>query len=279
MSIISIYGYIFKVLLAKCILLIIAEYKRYSESRINMKLVFIRHGDPDYTIDSLTERGWEEAKLLSKKMKNFKADEIYVSPLGRAQDTANVSLKEMGREAVTLDWLKEFDSHIVRPDRPDTITSPAWDWLPQDFAGHEDFFHPDTWTNHPAYDASTVKEDAYYIYKNFEVFLNEHGYEKDGRYFRATKPNNDTIVFFCHFGITCVLLGYLLNISPFALWHGTCAAPTSMTTVVTEERREGIAYFRMSAFGDTSHLYAGNMEPAFAARFCECYANTDERHD
>lgn len=243
-----------------------------------MKLVFIRHGDPDYSIDSLTERGWKEAELLSEKMKNFKADEIYVSPLGRAKDTAGVSLKKMGREATTLSWLHEFDTHISRPDREGN-TSPAWDWLPQDYVDHDAFFYPDRWIEHPVYEASTIKEDVQKIYADFEAFLKEHGYERKGRYFKAVRPNNDTIVFFCHFGITCLLLGYLLNISPFALWHGTCAAPTSMTTVATEERREGIAYFRMLSFGDTSHLYAGAMEPAFAARFCECYANSDERHD
>jgi probable phosphoglycerate mutase len=58
-----------------------------------------------------------------------------------------------------------------------------------------------------------------------------------------------------------------------------CAAPSSVTTVVTEERRKGVASFRMSSFGDISHLYAGGEEPAFAARFCECYDNEDERHD
>ena len=55
-------------------------------------------------------------------------------------------------------------------------------------------------------------------------------------------------------------------------------ADAVMAWIVTEERREGYAYFRMGAFGDTSHLYANNDEPAFAARFCECYTNTDERH-
>ena len=63
------------------------------------------------------------------------------------------------------------------------------------------------------------------------------------------------------------------------LWHGTCAAPTSVTTVVTEERRRGTASFRMSSFGDISHLYARQEEPAFAARFCECWDNPGERRD
>ena len=33
-----------------------------------MKLIIIRHGDPDYSIDSLTEKGWREAELLSERI-------------------------------------------------------------------------------------------------------------------------------------------------------------------------------------------------------------------
>ena len=84
---------------------------------------------------------------------------------------------------------------------------------------------------------------------------------------------------YCHFGVECVLLGHLLGISPMILWHGMCAAPSSVTTLVTEERREGTACFRMTSFGDISHLYAGEEEPSFAARFCESYQNSEERRD
>ena len=88
----------------------------------------------------------------------------------------------------------------------------------------------------------------------------------------------DTIALFCHFGVECVMLGHLLGISPVVLWHGFCAAPTSVTVLTSEERREGIAYFRMNAFGDTGHLYAESEPVAFAARFCETF-DSDERHD
>lgn len=57
------------------------------------------------------------------------------------------------------------------------------------------------------------------------------------------------------------------------LWQGFCMAPSSVTTVYTEERRPGIAAFRVSAFGDISHLYAHGAEPSFSARFCEVYGN------
>ena len=35
-----------------------------------MRLLFIRHADPDYSIDSLTPQGFEEAELLAEKLKN-----------------------------------------------------------------------------------------------------------------------------------------------------------------------------------------------------------------
>ena len=115
--------------------------------------------------------------------------------------------------------------------------------------------------------------------ENFDNLLQEHGDYREGRYYRTAKANNDTLVFFCHFGLECVLLSHLLNISPMVLWHQCCAAPTSVTTIVTEERRKGIASFRMLSFGDISHLYANQEPPAFAARFCEAYENSEERHD
>ena len=244
-----------------------------------MKLLFIRHGDPDYVKDSLTEKGWREAKLLSERMKNIKADRIFVSPLGRAKDTASLSLKKMGMEGKeeTFPWLQEFPVRVKRPDKGGELKV-AWDWLPQDFADHDAFFNPDTWMNHPVYDESDIRKEVAYIYENFEKLLNELGYKKEGRYFKAVKPNNDTLVFFCHFGLETLLLSHLLSISPMILWQGFIAAPTSVTIVATEERMEGKAAFRCICYGDNSHLYAAGVKPGLSGRFCECYTNADERH-
>ena len=33
-----------------------------------MRLIFIRHGDPDYSIDNLTEKGKREVKLLTERI-------------------------------------------------------------------------------------------------------------------------------------------------------------------------------------------------------------------
>ena len=64
-----------------------------------MRILIVRHGDPDYENDTLTELGWKEARALSERMKNVKANECYVSPLGRARDTAGLSLEKMNMKA------------------------------------------------------------------------------------------------------------------------------------------------------------------------------------
>lgn len=149
----------------------------------------------------------------------------------------------------------------------------------QDWTQDERFYQYDHWYENERLQQSDAKGYYDYVTGKFDKLLAEHGYVREGHYYRAEKPNEDTLVFFCHFGLECVLLAHLIGASPMVLWHGFCAAPSSVTTVNTEERREGIASFRISAFGDISHLYVYDEPPAFAARFCEMYSNTDERHD
>lgn len=243
-----------------------------------MRIIIIRHGDPDYAVDSLTETGWKEARLLAERMAKTEMTDIYVSPLGRAQDTLKPTLEKTGRTATTLEWLREFNPRINRPDTPEKQRV-SWDWLPQDWTKHPEFFDKDAWGTNPVFVEGKVKNEYDWVIENFDALLAEYGYVRDGAYYRVQKANRDTLVFVCHFGLECVLLSHLLNVSPMTLWHGTCAAPSSFTSLYTEERREGIASFRMNCFGDTSHLYAAGEEPSFAARFCETYDNMDERHD
>lgn len=243
-----------------------------------MKLMIIRHGDPDYERDSLTEIGWKEAELTAERLSQIDIKAFYVSPLGRAQDTAGATLKRLGRTATTFDWLREFSPQINRPDRTEE-KSICWDWLPQDWTTDPLYYDVRTWTSSLTMTEGNVEEEYAWVCNSLDALLSSHGYERENNYYRVKEPNNDTLVFFCHYGVECVLLSHLLNISPMLLWHGFVAAPASITTIATEERREGIAYFRTSAFGDTSHLYAAGRQPSPSAKFCECFSNLHERHD
>ena len=99
-----------------------------------MRILIVRHGDPNYELDTLTETGWKEAELVAEKLSGFDIKAFYVSPLGRAQDTASCTLKKMHRTAETCEWMREFQGSINRPDVTDH-KSICWDWLPQGAAG------------------------------------------------------------------------------------------------------------------------------------------------
>ena len=243
-----------------------------------MKLMIVRHGDPDYEHDTLTETGRAEAEALAERLKMHpETAAFYVSPLGRAQATAAYTLDALGREAETLPWLREFHAPILHPDTGDTRV--PWDWLPGCWTKEPAFCDKDKWAETEIMQQYGVGAEAQRVYQGLDALLAKHGYQRENMIYRAVRPNNDTIALFCHFGVECVMLGHLIGASPMVLWHGLCAAPTSVTVVSTEERREGIAAFRINTFGDTGHLYAAGREPSFSARFAECFANEAERHD
>lgn len=241
-----------------------------------MKLMIIRHGDPDYSIDSLTEKGRREAELLARRLKEVKIDAFYVSPLGRARDTAEYTLKAKNAEATVCPWLREFHAPVL--DMHTGEERLPWDLLPQDWTAVEEYYSKDLWHTVPMMSQGRVNDEALRVFAGIDEILKDHGYERESNYYRAVRPNRETIALFCHFGVECVMLSHLLGISPVVLWQGLCAAPSSVTSLITEERRKGIAYLRMNTFGDTGHLYKYGEEPAFAARFCEIY-DCGERHD
>ncbi len=242
-----------------------------------MKLMIVRHAEPDYSIDSLTEEGWKEAEALSEMLKELNPKKVYVSPLGRAKDTALTTIKKTNWEYTVYDWLKEFPVKIDKPNRDNGC---GWDWLPTDIYDESRIiaFDPDKWSNFEEYANSDMQKEYDYVTSSFDKVLEENGYKRNGKLYDVTRANDDIIIIFCHFGLECVLISHLLNISPVALWQGTVAAPSSVSILNTEERIEGVAVFRLACFGDTSHLYKAGIKPSFAARFCEMYSNKNERH-
>ncbi len=244
-----------------------------------MRLLIIRHGDPDYANDTLTEKGIKEAALLAKRLRKERLDHIYVSPLGRAKDTAMYALNTAvyQNQAVVEPLFKEFncDKAVVLPDGTDRHL--IWDLLPEYWTKQPALYDAEGWKTHPAVTHGDVVNYYEAVVNRLDDILEIHGYKRDGNLYKAVRPNTDTVVIFCHFGLEMILLSHLMNVSPFPLLHHFVALTTSVTTLYTEERREGIATFRCAGFGDISHLYEGEEEPSFSARFCEVYGNGDRQ--
>ena len=260
-----------------------------------MRLLFIRHGDPDYENDTLTAKGIREAECLAEHIKKIQLDEICQSPLGRAKKTLEVAIPKTDLTIKTLGWLKEFPAQFdpnlsfgadaaykteLQKDLKSGLFKNriVWDILPSYYAAHPELFDRDEWRNSELVKNSNMIEVYENVKGEFLQFLSERGYDKCGDVFKVEKGNGQTIAFFCHFGITSVLMSVLWNISPFVPLQFMAMAPTSITEIVTEEREKGMAIFRALRIGDISHLNMAGEKPSFSARFCEQYENVDERH-
>ena len=230
-----------------------------------MRLIFIRHGDPDYVKDSLTEKGWREAEILAERVAGWDIKQIYCSPLGRAKDTCSLSLKTTGKEAITCDWLQEFYYKIWDEEVKEWTI--AWDFYPRDFNHRDDFHDKDRWAKTEIMMTGDLAKHAEEVYRGFDGLLEKHGYRRNDRgYYEVLEHNDDNLVFFCHFGITALLVGHMIGIAAPSIWQGMFMAPTSITVLDSEERIPGEASFRVQVFGDARHLIEAG-EPVSASGY------------
>ena len=239
-----------------------------------MRILLIRHGEPNYAIDGLTEKGQREALLLAKKLSKEKIDKIYSSPRGRAQLTAAPTAAALGMEVEILPFMREFNVKKVKLPYRDEPHIP-WDILPAFMNEQTEPYEPTSWQKTPHIMDSEVYEEYCEVCREFDALLARHGYVRDGYNYKVVSPNHDTIAIFCHYGVTAVILSHLMNCSPYSLWQHACTLTTSVTTIYTEERSEGVALMRACCIGDVSHLYAEGEEASFSARFRECFTDED----
>lgn len=254
-----------------------------------MKLVFIRHGDPDYKNDSVTAAGAREAALLAERARGWKnIAGIFVSPYGRAQATAKPLLETLAMQAETMPWLREFDHHIIYP-RTGLEKSAAWDWYPRDFYAEDMLFDRDRWHNLPAFRAGELEKHYTDLCNGFDSLLLRYGYKRIeprtaiycctphltpeaaavDTHLQPSQPNLDdrTLVFVCHLGVMFGIIAHLTGMSPMQMWQGFFVAPSSVTVAGAEERVPGEVAFRVQMLGDVRHLTENGLEPSASGFF------------
>lgn len=258
-----------------------------------MRIIFVRHGEPDYANDTLTEKGWREASLLAERISKWNVTEFYCSPLGRARDTASCTLEKMGRTAITLDWMQEFYYPIDDP-----VTGKhgvPWDFVPSCWSNDPMMLDIDRWVDAEIPRQNPMIATQYKsVCQHIDELLESYGYVRENHYYHmpdaeerfisgTVSPSNpkllkelpDTaepcIVFFCHLGITCIILSHLLNIPFQLLVHGIFLPTTSLTILTSEERWGKEAYFRAQAIGDVHHLLSGGEPISSAGSFAKVF--------
>ena len=77
-----------------------------------MRLIFVRHGEPDYVNDCLTENGILQAKATAERLKKEDIKAVYSSPNGRARETASFTMP-LERQLL-LCWIRALSDFACR---------------------------------------------------------------------------------------------------------------------------------------------------------------------
>ncbi len=208
-----------------------------------MRLILIRHADPDYPNDTLTPKGHEQAELLGKAMEGTKIDELFVSPMGRAQLTAQYILRNSTLKPVILPWLHELNGNYTGEW--------AMNYHGCDLHEQKVDWSVDSWREHVPYGEHMTKISKEF-YSHFDDFMKENGYIPEGNRYRVTNDNNPTIVFVCHAGVIATLLSKLLHV-PLPDAYSHLEISPSGVTELSPERKGDYMIWRMAVLNDMSH--------------------------
>lgn len=210
-----------------------------------MKLLLIRHGDPDYANDTLTPKGINQAQLLSQNLKHTQIDEIFISPMGRAKLTAEFTVRKKSNvKTEELLWLHELNGNYK-----DDLW--AWNQHGCDLLWNVEEFTACNWNDHVEF-GQHMKSVSDGLFCEFDKFMASQGFLKERNFYRIEEANDKTIVFFCHAGVILTLLSYLLHIPLPVVYSQFMIDPSSVTSLISEEK-DGYCVFRLLNLNDTSH--------------------------
>ena len=223
-----------------------------------MQLYLIRHAEPHYPTDSLTDAGKLEAAALAVRMaREIRPDTLYASPMGPARATMRPTEEALSMSGTILPWAAELS--LWSQEGPWGLPLAHWDiaghWIREDpnLAAH------DTWYLRPPFDEPAVRLDFDRVCAASDGFLAGLGYERRGGRYACVAPHRRKIAVFCHGGLGLMWLAHLLEIPLTLMWCGFWLPPSSVTTILFDERDRAWAVPRCIGLGDISHLYAASL--------------------
>lgn len=220
-----------------------------------MWLTLIRHAEPAYVVDGiawtdpgLTERGWRQARLVGERVSRWKVDEIWVSPMVRARETAEPVTELTGVEPLTMDWLQEIQN------------PPEWDGSPADeieefFAHSADRTVEELWEGAPG--GESFRDFHRRVDEGLEKTFSERGITRALEAHLWDGVDERRVVVVAHGGTNALILGMLLGVEPtpwewdrFTHVHSGVSRLISLPTA-------GHHSWSLRALSDRSHLPAG----------------------
>jgi 2,3-bisphosphoglycerate-dependent phosphoglycerate mutase len=218
-----------------------------------MEIVLIRHGEPEWVRDGLTvvdppltDLGRQQAELLAGALRDEQFDEILVSPLVRARQTAQPLLEALGRHEVVDPWLEE-------------IRDPVWHGTPAEkaaeaYAELRGRKAEDRW--HGLHGGESMRDFVARIRTGVTGFLADRGVERsetDLPVWQIREPGA-RIALVAHAGTNSVTVGHLLGLEPVPWeWDRFVLGHTSISRLEAMELDDGFT-FCLSKLSDVEHL-------------------------
>lgn len=223
-----------------------------------MKIIFVRHGHPDYVNDCLTKKGHPQAEAAAERLKDETIDTIFSSSCGRAYETAEHIAARHNMKIIKLDFMREIDWGVRGTD---DFVHP-WDCADEWIANGKSVMDYD-WRNTPEYKDSTFVKNYDKVIEGFDDWIKQFGLCREGDYYRVTKENSDTIMLVSHGGSSSAVLAHILNL-PFPFVCYTIRPYFTAITVVSLKGDVGeLAAPKFELVNDVRHLENVSAENYF----------------
>ncbi len=221
-----------------------------------MLIFYVRHGDPIYSPDSLTEQGLLQADALVKRMKICAPEKIFASSSNRAILTAKPTAEYLSQEIEILDWCNE--GHAWR-DLTVALDDGRRTWAfahkptVELFASEEVRRLDKKWYNHDAFKDTNYEKGIARIQNETDNFMKNLGYiHKDNGYI-AQAPKYKRIALFAHQGFGLAFLSCLTDI-PYPMMSTRFDMGHSGMTVI-ELADNGFTIPKMLQLSNDSHVF------------------------
>lgn len=225
-----------------------------------MILYIVRHGDPDYATDSLTERGKLQAEAVGKRIFDSKIDRIFSSPMGRAKETAEPSCRLLNLECNIEEWTKELDDEVKTP-YPDGVIKSITHLQNTCFRenGNIDLSYSDAFKC-AGISQSGMEAGVKYVKENGNKFLERMGYREENGVYRILKNNEEKVALFCHGAFARAWMSVLLHIPLHIMWSSFGYTHTGVSVIEFKNNENGITAPQCLCYSDLSHLYANKLD-------------------
>lgn len=212
-----------------------------------MLLYIIRHADPNYENDTITEFGRQEADALAEWLKDKRIDKIYTSPLGRAIDTARPTLEAKRMTHEILPWTQErmhyMESHLMKPNSVCSYGVSVQKGV-HDF---KDFMETDR--------MKTIEN----MQKCSDDFFASLGFKREGLFYKIEAYNDDVIAVFCHGGFGCAWISHLLGVGAGMMFPCISLNTSSVTTFEFCNEETGYTRPILRRLGEITHIYNAGL--------------------